>query len=173
MMQAIPVCLPWHCQVNRPELLAKFDANCHIWTRYLKAALGYRNGHCWPSTPYVFLTLNRQCENTECTHKLLLLLHLFNGLFSRTTRLSRNQKGKPFWIYWNKWWWGGICISWTICKSFAPLSRQITTPGQYLTTQFYRPDAHSAAKPTASKHWMHLENDCQITACVTIDIQLY
>jgi len=29
---------------------------------------------------------------------LLLLLHLFNGLFSRTTRVSQHQKGKPFWI---------------------------------------------------------------------------
>jgi len=46
----------------------------------------------------LFLTLNQQCENTECTQKLLLLLHLFNGLFSRTTRVSRHQKGKPFWI---------------------------------------------------------------------------
>jgi len=29
---------------------------------------------------------------------LLLLLHLFNGFFSRTTCISRHQKGKPFWI---------------------------------------------------------------------------
>jgi len=27
-----------------------------------------------------------------------LLLHLFNGLFSRTTWVSRHQKGKPIWI---------------------------------------------------------------------------
>jgi len=27
-----------------------------------------------------------------------LLLHLFNSLFSRTTWISRHQKGKPFWI---------------------------------------------------------------------------
>jgi len=26
------------------------------------------------------------------------LLHLFNGLFSRITWVSRHQKGKPFWI---------------------------------------------------------------------------
>jgi len=26
------------------------------------------------------------------------LLHPFNGLFSRTTWVSRHQKGKPFWI---------------------------------------------------------------------------
>ena len=30
--------------------------------------------------------------------------------------------------YWSKRWWGGSGISWTICKSFAPRCRQITTP---------------------------------------------
>ena len=37
---------------------------------------------------------------TTCSHMklLLLLLHLFNGLFSRTTWLGWHQKGKPFWI---------------------------------------------------------------------------
>jgi len=29
---------------------------------------------------------------------LVLLLHPFNGLFSRTTCVSRHQKGKSFWI---------------------------------------------------------------------------
>jgi len=27
-----------------------------------------------------------------------VLLHLFNGLFSKTTWVSQHQKGKPFWI---------------------------------------------------------------------------
>ena len=31
-------------------------------------------------------------------------------------------------FYWSKRWWGGSGISWTICKSFAPRDRQITTP---------------------------------------------
>ena len=53
---------------------------------------------------------------------LLLLLHPFNSLFSRTTWVSRHQKGKPFWILY------GSGISWTICKLVAPCSRQITTP---------------------------------------------
>ena len=42
---------------------------------------------------------------------------------SRTTRVSRHQK-----VEWSKRWWVGSGISWTICKSFAPRSRQITTP---------------------------------------------
>jgi len=33
-----------------------------------------------------------------CQLLLLLLLHPFNGLFSRTTWVGRHQKGKPFWI---------------------------------------------------------------------------
>jgi len=28
---------------------------------------------------------------------------------------------------WNRRWWGGSGISWTICKSFSPQCRQITT----------------------------------------------
>ena len=35
-----------------------------------------------------------KCENVTT----LLLLHPFNGLFSRTTWVSRHEKGKPFWV---------------------------------------------------------------------------
>ena len=59
---------------------------------------------------------------------LLLLLHPFNCLFSRTTWVSRHQKGKPFWILLDQEMMGSSGISWTICKSFAPRSGQITTP---------------------------------------------
>ena len=45
-----------------------------------------------------------------------------------TTWVSQHQKGKPFWILLQQEMMGGIGISWTICKSFAPRSRQITTP---------------------------------------------
>ena len=78
----------------------------------------------------------------------------FNGLFSRTTWLSQHPKGKPFWIglYWSRRWWGGTGISWTIRKSFAPHSRQITTPVPHHSV-FYRRDALPATQPTASKHW--------------------
>jgi len=55
------------------------------------------------------------------------LLHPFNGLFFRTTWVSRHQVGTPFWILLEQD-WGGSGISSTICKSFAPRSRQITTP---------------------------------------------
>jgi len=47
----------------------------------------------------------------------------------------------------------GSGISWAVCKS-APRSRQITMPAPHYS-DFYRPDALPAAKPTASKHWRH------------------
>ena len=61
---------------------------------------------------------------------LQLLLQPFNGLFSRTTWVSRYQKGKTnlsIWILLEQETVSGCGISWTICKS-APHSRQITTP---------------------------------------------
>ena len=59
---------------------------------------------------------------------LLLLQHPFNGLSSKTTCVSRHQTVNHSGFYWSKRWWGGSGISWTICKSFAPRSRQITMP---------------------------------------------
>jgi len=46
-----------------------------------------------------------------------------------TTWVGWHQKGKPIWILLEQErWWGGSSISWTICKSFAPRSRQKTMP---------------------------------------------
>jgi len=47
---------------------------------------------------------------------------------------------------------GGSGISWTICKSFASHSRQITTSAPHHSI-FYKPDALPDAKPTMPKHW--------------------
>jgi len=63
-----------------------------------------------------------------CLMPQLLLLHPFHSLFSRTTWVSRHQKGKSFQILLEQEMMGGSDISWTICKSFAPRSRQITMP---------------------------------------------
>ena len=84
---------------------------------------------------------------------LLLLLHPFNGFFSRTTWVSRYQKGKTS-LDLNEPRDDGVLdgsgISWAICKS-APRSRQITMPAPR-HSGFYRPGALLAAQPTASKH---------------------
>jgi len=79
----------------------------------------------------------------------LLLLHPFNGLFSRTTWVSRYQKGKTSLDLneaRNNGAWDGSVISWTICKQPAPRCRQITTP----TPNFYSPDAFPDAQPCQS-----------------------
>ena len=80
-------------------------------------------------------------------------LQPFNGLFSRTTWVSRYQKGKTNLDFTGA---SGSGISWAICKS-APHSRQITIPVPHHSV-FYRPDALPAAQPTASKHWRHKLN---------------
>jgi len=51
--------------------------------------------------------MSHHIKNYTQKKALLLLLHLFNGLFSRTTWLSQHQKSitilvKPIWIYWSK-----------------------------------------------------------------------
>ena len=61
------------------------------------------------------------------------------------------RKAKPIWILLKQETVSGSCISWAICKS-APRSRQTTTPAPHHSV-FYRPDALSAAQPTASKNW--------------------
>jgi len=51
----------------------------------------------------------------------LLLLHPFSGLFSRTTWVSRLQKGKPFWILleqeMTRWQWHQLDQKQIICTS--------------------------------------------------------
>ena len=61
---------------------------------------------------------------------LLLLLHPFNGLFSKTTRVSRYQKGKTSLVLNEARDYGVLgCsgISWTTSKQSAPCTRRITT----------------------------------------------
>ena len=64
----------------------------------------------------------------------ILLLHPFNGLFSRTTWVSRYQKGKTSRDL-NEAREDGVLgcsgVSWTICKHSAPRSRQIPTPAPH------------------------------------------
>ena len=78
--------------------------------------------------------------------------HPFNGRFSRTTQVSRYQKGRTNLDFTeardSEWQWHQLGRA--ICKS-APCSRQITTPASHHSVS-YRPDALPAAQPTASKH---------------------
>jgi len=81
------------------------------------------------------------------THTHTHLPALFPGL----PGWAGTRKVKPIWILLKQDTVSGSDISWAICK-YAPRSRQITTPATRCSV-FYRPDALSAAQPTASKHW--------------------
>jgi len=66
----------------------------------------------------------------NCSY-ITTLLHPFNGLFSRTTWVSRHRKVNHSGFYWSKRWCGGSGINWTICRPSAPCSRHITTPSPH------------------------------------------
>jgi len=70
------------------------------------------------------------------------------AFFSRTTCVSQHQKGKPVWILLKEEMIGFSGISRTICKSFAPHSRQTTMPVPHHSI-FYGPDALPDALPDA------------------------
>jgi len=69
--------------------------------------------------------------------------------FSRTTWVAVTRKVNHSGFYWSKRWWGGSGISWTICKSFASCSRQITTPVPHHSVFTGR----MTYLAPASKHW--------------------
>jgi len=80
------------------------------------------------------LSISTVCTFVTCDIKYQSInqsLHPFNGLFSRTTWLSRHQKGKTS-LDLNKARNDGVLgcsgIRWTMCKQSAPRFRQITTP---------------------------------------------
>jgi len=77
----------------------------------------------------MYVPLNR-CACFFITIILLLLLHPFNGLFSRTAWVGWYQKGKTSMDF-NEARDDGVLrcsgISWTICKQSTPRFRQITT----------------------------------------------
>ena len=123
-----------------------------------------------------FLPPNQQHQSTEGLNltisqykSKLLLLHLFSGLFSRTTWVSWYQKGKTS-LNLNEarddgvWRCSGI--SWTIrkrllCKQPASRSEQITTPTAHHTFFMGRklfPDA----QPRVSVHWRQVKTDANI-----------
>ena len=68
---------------------------------------------CWPLCLFIS---RRRCD--VCTTvAVLLLLHPFNGLFSRTTWVSRHQKGEPFWILLEQETMGFLCHPIISCSS--------------------------------------------------------
>jgi len=107
-----------------------------------------------PSTDQARRRVTSLMRQTPLLLLLLGLLHPFNGLFFRTTWVSRHQKGKTS-LDLNEarddGVWDGSDISWTICKQPAPRCRQIATPTSHHSI-IYMPDALPDAQPTVSKH---------------------
>jgi len=92
------------------------------------------------------------CEYDTDTHTRL------RALFPELPGCAGTRKVKPIWILLKQETVSGSGISWPICKS-ASRSRQITMPVPHHWGFFYRPDALTAAQPTASKHWRSRECD--------------
>jgi len=68
----------------------------------------------------------------------ILLLHSFNGLFSRTTQISRHQKDKPFWILMKQemtgWQWHQLDHMQVICTLPQTDNHASTSPLSFLQT---------------------------------------
>jgi len=79
--------------------------------------------------------------------------HPLNGPLSRTTRVSRYQKGKTNLDFTeardSEWQWHQLGHM-QVCTSLQTDNHDSTPP-----LSFYRPDALPAAQPTASKHWRY------------------
>jgi len=92
------------------------------------------------------------CWPVVVSWSLLQLLHPFNGLFSRTTWVSRHQKSKPFWSLLEHgvlvWRWHQLDHTQIICTSLQADNHASTSP-----LSFYRLDALPAVQTTAWKHW--------------------
>jgi len=96
-------------------------------------------------------------NNKNTRTLLLLLLHPFNGLFSRTTWVSRYQKGKTS-LDLNEARDDGVLrcssISWTIMQTIY-ISLQTDNHTNTSSLNFYRPDALPDAQLTVSEHRTH------------------
>ena len=84
--------------------------------------------------------------------------------FSRTTWVSRYQKGKTSLHINEARFWYGSGIRWTVCKQCAPRFRQITTSTSHQSSlNFYRPHALPDAQTTVSEQWRHIMPTVNIT----------
>jgi len=132
---------------------------CTKTTARRHRGLGPTRGHlCQRARSVVHCVQNR----LKCN--MLLLVHLFNGLFSRTTWVSQHQTGKPFWFLLEQemmgWQWHQLDHIQIICTSLQTDNHASTSP-----LSFYRPNAVHAAQPTTSKHWRH---KCSMLICSLI-----
>jgi len=115
--------------------------------RYTRTAGQTDGKHIAHMTADADITMAKLYSTTP-NHKLHI--HPFNGLLSRTTRVSRYQKGKTNLDFTeardSEWQWHQLGRM-QVCTSLLTDNHASTPP-----LSFYRPDALPAAQPTASKH---------------------
>jgi len=87
----------------------------------------------WPSTTDPASVPESSATDSESCH-YNTHTHTFNGPLSRTTRVSRYQKGKPIWIYWSKSQWVAVASAGPYASLHLAQDRQ---PCQHPTTQFF------------------------------------
>ena len=147
----------WQCSTVSLECVQGGPENRTFSIRHTDATvkdklkrISLRRSQIFENKDYAVVSM--QLITIPCKLLLLLLLLLLpsNCLFSRTTWVSRYQKGKTNLDFTgardSEWQWHQLGHM-QVC----PHSRQITTPVPHHSV-FYRPDALAAAQPTASKH---------------------
>jgi len=93
-------------------------------------------------------------STTKLSTRYYTHTHPFKGPLSRTTQVSRYQKGKTNLDFTkvrdSKWQWHQLGHM-QVCTSLQTDNHTSTPP----LSLFYRLDALPTAQPTVSKHWMH------------------
>jgi len=101
-----------------------------------------------PKEAYIAVACCYTDDQFTCT--ITHYTHPFNGPFSGTTRVNRQQKGKTNLDFTeardSEWQWHQLGHM-QVCTSLQTDNHTITPP-----LSFYRPDTLPAAQPTASKH---------------------
>ena len=91
------------------------------------------------------------------------LSHIISKQHYEKLSLAGTRKVNHSGFYWSKRWWGGSGISWTICKSFAPHSRQITTPLPH----------HSVLMPFLPPNQRHQSNEESLLLVSALKISFF
>ena len=121
--------LPFWSGLERTQTGARRPLTHSTKSSRLSATMSLRNFASRRDAHFCFTSAVSLCNNRSYNNNCIL--HRFNGLFSRTTWVSRYQKGKTsldLYEVKDDGVLGRSCISWTVCKQSAPRSRQITTP---------------------------------------------
>jgi len=151
-------------QISRLDYLYILQTKCHFWHfansledwpfGIIITCVSYHLKISWQDgSRCLQLYVTRENQQTLCLCYYYYYVHL--TAFFRTTRVSRHQKGKPFWILVEQemmWWqWHQLDRMQIICTSLQTDNNASTSP-----LSFYRADDLPAAQPTVSKHWRHL-----------------